>query len=115
MAASDDPEIIGKSINIGPDTGEVSINDLFNIISREMQCPVPPIYYPDRPAEVHVANCSAALSRKLLGYKPRISLQDGIHIMAGWMRKVGPAPFEYNLPIEIMTEKTPRTWSAKEI
>lgn len=115
MATSDDPDILGRVINIGPDTGEVSISELCSIVSAEMSYTGAPIYYPRRPAEVHHANCSGQLSRGLLGYRPKTSLQEGIHLMAEWIKKVGPKPFNYHLPIEIPRDNTPKTWTNKEI
>lgn len=115
LAVSNDQEILGQPINIGPDTGEVSINELFGFVRTEMGWTIPPIYYPDRPCEVRVANCDANLSRRLLQYHPETSLQEGIAKMAEWMRKVGPKDFDYRLPIEIERPNTPRTWTHKEI
>lgn len=115
MATSDDKDILGRVVNIGPDTGEVSINELCELVSAEMGYSGAPIYYPRRPAEVHHANCSGELSRGLLGYKPKTPLQEGIHIMAEWIKKVGPKDFRYHLPVEIKTDKTPKTWANQEI
>jgi UDP-glucose 4-epimerase len=42
-----------------------------------MAVEAPPIFLPGRPGEVPVAECSAAKARRLLGYAPRWSLEDG--------------------------------------
>lgn len=115
MATSDDPDILGRIINIGPDTGDVSILQLCHMVSNEMGYRGPPLHYDRRPAEVHHANCSGQLSRGLLGYKPKTSLQNGIHLMAEWIKKVGPKPFNYHLPVEILRPNTPKTWTNQEI
>jgi UDP-glucose 4-epimerase len=115
MVTSDNRDILGRIINIGPDTGEVSIGDLCEIVSMEMNYDCPPIYYHGRPAEVAIANCSGELSRGLFGCHAKTSLQDGVHLMAEWMRSVGPKEFDYKLPLEIITAKTPKTWTNKEI
>ena len=115
MATSDDKDILGRVINVGPDTGDVNILQLCHMVSNEMGYKGPPIHYPGRPAEVHHANCSGELSRGLFGYKPKTSLQQGIHLMAEWMREVGPKEFDYKLPIEILTDKTPKTWAQQEM
>ena len=113
MATANDPEMLGRIINVGPDTGEVSINEASRIVSDAMGYNGPPVYYPARPAEVHQANCSGELSRALLGYRPKVSLQDGIYRMAEWAKSVGPMPFQYNHPLEILSDKTPRTWTER--
>lgn len=115
MVTGDNPDMLGRSINIGPDSGEVSINELCAIVSAELGYRTPPIYYDARPAEVHTANCSADLARKLFGFEAKTSLQEGIHLMAEWMKKVGPKEFNYRLPIEIVRPNTPKTWTHKEI
>jgi UDP-glucose 4-epimerase len=115
MATSDDKDILGRVINIGPDTGDVNIRQLCHMISIEMGYKGEPIYYAGRPAEVGHANCSGELSRGLFGYKPKISLKQGIHLMAEWMREAGPKDFDYRLPIEILTDKTPKTWAKTEM
>jgi UDP-glucose 4-epimerase len=115
MAVSEDKEILGRAINVGPDHGAVSVLELCRMVCEEMWWEKPPIFYPGRPAEVEVANCSGKLSRDLLGYHPKTSLRDGIRRMAQWVKSVGPKPFDYHLPIEITTNKTPRTWTNREI
>jgi hypothetical protein len=32
---------------------------------------------------------------------------------AAWIQERGTKPFEYHLPLEFITEKTPRTWTEK--
>lgn len=115
LATTEDRSILYRAINIGPDEGEVSINDLYSMICYEMGYSVAPLYYPDRPAEVRVANCSADLSRRLLGYEAKTSLQEGLSKMADWMKRAGPKPFNYSLPLEIVRDNTPATWRNKEI
>jgi len=116
MVTSDDPDMLGRIVNIGPDTGDVNILQLCHMVSNEMgDKTLPPIFYGGRPAEVQHANCSGELSRGLFGFKPQTSLKQGIHLMAEWMRSVGPKEFNYHLPLEIVTDKTPKTWSQKEM
>lgn len=115
MVTSDDRDILGRVVNIGPDIGDVGILQLFHMVSNEMGHKGQPIYYGGRPAEVQHANCSGELSRGLFGYKPQTSLQQGIHLTAEWMRSVGPKEFNYHLPLEIITDKTPKTWANREV
>jgi UDP-glucose 4-epimerase len=102
--------VSGEVINIGPDDLFTSINELARVIS-----PKKPIYHKDRPQEVKLAMCSNAKARKLLDYNPQKSLKDGIIEMIEWIREAGPKEFEYNLPIEIINDKTPVTWTKKLI
>jgi UDP-glucose 4-epimerase len=60
---------------------------------------------------VYLANCSSDKARRLLRYNPQVKLEDGLKQMIDWIRSKGPRPFKYHLDIEILTEKTPVTWS----
>ena len=66
-----------------------------------------------RPQEVYLANCSADKARRLLGYRPRVKLEEGLGQMIDWIQSRGVRPFKYHLDIEILNEKTPETWSKR--
>ena len=108
-----DDDIIGETINIGPDQGEVTINQLADMILSEMKCDIKPIHLPGRPQEVHHANCSAAKARHLLNYQTKYSLQHCITETIRWIKDNGPKPFNYFVDLEIVNDKTPETWSKK--
>ena len=101
----------GMVINIGPDEESVTINELFKIVSKIMNYEGDAIYMPGRPQEVKHAVCSADLARKVLGYKTTTNLEDGLTEMAEWIKIKGVKPFNYHLPLEFITEKTPKTWT----
>ena len=106
-------DVTGAVINIGPDEEPVSINKLARhvaVVTGFMQA-LEPIYMPGRPQEVKVALCSSAKARRLLGYETKTTLDQGLLLMADHMKAVGPRPFNYHLPLEIVSDKTPRTWT----
>ena len=100
----------GKVINIGPDEEFITINELAHRISQILGFKLDPIYLPGRPQEVSHANCSSALAREVLGYKTSVSLDEGLIELAEWIKSMGPKEFEYKLPLEFVTDATPRTW-----
>jgi len=100
----------GMTINIGPDEEFITINELSSKIANILNFELKPIYMPGRPQEVFEANCSADLARQVLGYKTSVSLDTGLRELASWISSRGAKEFEYRLPIEFVTEKTPRTW-----
>ena len=104
------PGLSGEIINIGPDEEAATINELAAMLADLLSFPLKAIYITDRPREVKNATCSADKARKLLGYKTKVTLREGLISMVEWIRAHGPKPFEYHLPIEIDSPLVPRTW-----
>lgn len=105
----------GQVINIGPDEEFITINELARIISKYMGWELNPIYVEARPQEVPDANCSADKARHLLKYKTSTSLEQGIGELVDWISRQPRREFEYHLPLEIVNDKTPKTWTKKLI
>lgn len=105
----------GQIINLGPDTGEVTINQLARKVCSLMKMPFEPIYMPGRTCEVKHAMCSADKSRSLLGYDAKISFDEGMELLAQDICRRGPKPFDYRLDVEIKSDITPKTWTDKLI
>jgi UDP-glucose 4-epimerase len=103
-------------INIGPDSELISINTLAETISLILGMKnFNPIYVADRPQEVKVATCSSNKARALLGYEAKTDLVTGLMIMIDYIKTSGVRPFNYHIPLEIVNEKTPKTWVDKLI
>jgi UDP-glucose 4-epimerase len=101
----------GRIINIGPDEEFVTINELALKLSKILDFKLDLIYMPGRPQEVFHANCSANLARELLNYKTTTSLDSGLIELVNWIRSKGAKEFNYHLPLEFVTSKTPKTWT----
>ena len=102
-------------INIGPDEEFVTVNKVVEICSNITGSNLEPIHKEDRPREVKHATCSADKARKLLNYKTKVSLTDGIKKTYDYIKKRGTKEFNYRLSIEIENDLTPETWKNKEI
>jgi len=100
-------------INIGPDDEFITINELARTTSELLGFDLDPIYFPERPQEVKEANCSSEKARHLLGYETTYSLKKGLEEMVEWIKDRGPKPFDYYLDLEIINDKTPKTWKEK--
>ena len=111
MGTQDDVQC--EVINIGPDEEPITVTDLAAEIAMatKFRLPLCPIYMPGRPQEVKVALCSSDKARALLGYKTKTTLHDGLKEMVQAMVARGTRPFRYHLPIEIVSDKTPKTWT----
>lgn len=110
VKACESDSTIGKTINIGPDEEFITINKLAIEIANILNFKLDPEYMPGRPQEVFHANCSANLAREILDYKTTVSLREGLEELVNWIKINGSKEFNYHLPIELITSKTPKTW-----
>lgn len=101
----------GEVVNLGPDDEYITINELSERISYLIGSKLKPTYFPERPQEVRFANCSADKAREYLNYKTNVNLNDGLKSLIDWIAQKGPKPFNYHLPLEIVSELTPKTWT----
>lgn len=102
---------IGGTFNIGPDEHPVTINELAQAIARLLNFDLQPVYMPGRPQEVKFATCSANKIREYFNYETKVTLDESLQRMIDYIRNRGVRKFEYHLPIEIKSDKTPRTWT----
>jgi UDP-glucose 4-epimerase len=105
----------GKVINIGPDEETVTINELAQRIAKVINFNLNPIYVPERPKEVKIATCSSRLSREILGYETKVSLDEGLLELVNYIKKRGTLPFKYEYELEIVSQLTPSTWKKQLI
>lgn len=97
----------GEIVNIGPDTGTMSIKELAETICNITGSNLEPVHMASRPNEVAHAFTSSDKARKLLGYKEQQSVKDCLKEMA---EAIEPLPFIYDFPLEIVTDAMPETW-----
>ncbi|MDP3402712.1 MAG: NAD-dependent epimerase/dehydratase family protein, partial [bacterium] len=98
IVLGESPDVVGQTINIGPDEGTVTIHQLAEEIASILDFKLDPQYMPGRPQEVKYATCSAEKARRLLGYKTTVNLREGLEVMIAHIRERGVKPFEYHLP-----------------
>jgi UDP-glucose 4-epimerase len=108
-----DPKIVSQTINIGPDSEITSINELFYMLSNKLKFNKEPMYAKDRPNEVKFAICSSDKARKILKYRPKISLDKSLDKIIDYIKKNKTKKFEYNYTIEIKNSNTPEAWIRK--
>jgi len=106
---------IGETINVGPDENAISINQLADIVLKTLNSNLEPIYVDERPQEVKFAHCSADKARDLLGYNTTVNLEESITKIAEWIISKGKKDFRYHLDVEILNNRTPKTWKDKLI
>jgi len=108
-----DPNIVYETVNIGPDEETITIKEMATLVAEACDFKLDPIYLPDRPNEVKHASCSADKARKLLDYKTTTNLKTAVQHTVDYIKSNGTKLFDYNFPLEIVTEKTPKTWSER--
>jgi len=105
-----DENIKSQIINIGPDEGTITIKKLAELVSKVSGFTELPIHMPDRPREVKHAMCSADKARNLLNYETKTEVFEAIEKTCEYIRNRGIKPFDYTFPLEIVNDKTPKTW-----
>ncbi len=110
-----DRNISKETINIGPDEETTTVLELSKLVANETGFNGDPIFVKDRPKEVKDASCNSDKARKLLGYKTKTSLKESVKLTKEFIEKRGTKKFNYNLPVEIVSEITPETWTKKII
>jgi UDP-glucose 4-epimerase len=108
-----DDSVVGEVINIGPDEEAITINELAEKLQKIIGTNFEPIYTGGRPQEVKIALCSSDKARKLLNYKTSTTLEKGLTDLVEWVKNKGTKKFEYHLPIEIVSDRLPDTWSKR--
>ncbi len=108
-----DKNIVSEILNIGPDENYITINQLYKSIANILKFNQEPRYFPDRPKEVKLSNCSADKARKLLNYKTKYTVDQSLIKMVDYIKTKGVKKFQYNYDIEINNELTPKTWANK--
>jgi UDP-glucose 4-epimerase len=107
--AIDNPAAYGETFNIGADT-PYSVNQLLRAVQRAMGKDTGVIHYEAR-EEVVDAFADHSKVRNVLGYRPRVTLEDGLARMAYWVKKVGPRRAVTFGDIEI-EKNLPSAWRA---
>lgn len=105
-----DPNIVSEIVNIGPDENTITVKELAHIVAEETGFIEEFIYVPDRPREVKHAICSSDKARKLLGYKTKRDIRSSVKETIEYIKSKGTKPFDYSYPVEIVNDKTPKTW-----
>jgi UDP-glucose 4-epimerase len=101
----------GKTFNMGADK-DYSLNELSETVQKVTGIKIPPVYIADRPQEVKVAISDHTQAKKILGYKDKTSLLQGIKKTWEYARSLGPQKEEFT-EIELPSDKLPENWKGK--
>ena len=87
LRAAEMPEAQGEVINIGIGN-RLSLNSLLSILQKIIGTKREPRYESPRAAEPRDSEADISRARKLLGYNPAFSLEDGLRRTVEWYRSV---------------------------
>ncbi len=88
IAAIEKQEIHGEVINVGSGN-PTSINDLAKTVLELAGSKLGIHYVPSRPGDIYESYADVSKAKKLLGYIPRVSLQDGLRSLVNAESDVG--------------------------
>lgn len=109
-----DRNICGQVYNIGPDHNEMTIKQLAELVCKTCDTDTSIVFHTGRPREVKYAYCSSDKIRQEFNYNATITVETTIKQMVEWI-KPRVRDFEYHLPLELVNDKTPKTWTERLI
>jgi UDP-N-acetylglucosamine/UDP-N-acetyl-alpha-D-glucosaminouronate 4-epimerase len=80
------PAVSGEVINVATG-GRISLNELFRALKDLTGAAVEPIYAETRAGDVRDSQADIDKARRLLGYEPTVTLEQGLEKTVAWFRK----------------------------
>lgn len=81
-----DDEASGEVYNIAFG-GRVYMKDLYNTIAKLLKSETKPKYGPERPGDIKHSNADISKAKKMIGYNPSYSFEDGIKLCVDWYKE----------------------------
>jgi nucleoside-diphosphate-sugar epimerase len=91
LRACEAPEASGEIINVATG-GRISLNQLFEEMRKLVGADVRPSYGEPRAGDVRDSQADIDKARRLLGYQPIVSFEDGLRQTVDWYKSVGATP-----------------------
>jgi nucleoside-diphosphate-sugar epimerase len=79
------PGASGEAINVATE-GRVSLNELLRALQRIVGTSLEPIYAEPRVGDVRDSQASIAKAKRILGYEPAVSFEEGLRRTVAWFR-----------------------------
>jgi nucleoside-diphosphate-sugar epimerase len=90
LRACEAPAVSGEVINVATG-GRISLNQLFETMRGLVGATVEPTYVEPRPGDVRDSQADISKARRLLGYAPTVSFEDGLSRTIEWYRTAAAA------------------------
>ncbi len=83
LAASAGPEAVGEAMNVG--CGErITLLELIEGLNGVLRASLEPVFCPPRPGDVRHSEAAIERAARLIGYRPTVSVEDGLVETARW-------------------------------
>ncbi len=86
LRACEAPAAAGHVINVATG-GRISLNELLRVMNETVGTDLQPIYQDARVGDVRDSQADIAKAEGVLGYAPRVSLEDGLRATLAWCRE----------------------------
>ncbi|MEW6183489.1 MAG: SDR family oxidoreductase [Bacillota bacterium] len=83
LLACSAPKAPGEVLNVGCGN-QITVNQLLTDLKRIMKSDVTPVHQEARPGDVRHSLADITRARKILGYEPAVSLQEGLQKTVAW-------------------------------
>jgi nucleoside-diphosphate-sugar epimerase len=85
LAAAEAPDVAGEVINVAAG-GRISLLDLVETLRRILESRVEPTFGPVREGDVRDSQADITKAKRLLGFSPSVSLEEGLRRTVAWYR-----------------------------
>jgi UDP-N-acetylglucosamine/UDP-N-acetyl-alpha-D-glucosaminouronate 4-epimerase len=85
LRACEAPNVAGEVINVATG-GRISLNELLRVLNGLVQTSVHPVHKGPRAGDVRDSQADISKARRLLGYEPSVSLEEGLRRTLDWCR-----------------------------
>jgi nucleoside-diphosphate-sugar epimerase len=85
LRACEAPGASGEIINVAT-AGRISLNELFETTRALVGASVEPVYGPPRAGDVRDSQADISKAKRLLGYEPIVSFEEGLRRTLEWYR-----------------------------
>jgi nucleoside-diphosphate-sugar epimerase len=86
LRACEAPKASGEVINVAT-AGRISLNDLVRVMNSIIGSNVTPVYKEPRAGDVRDSQADISKADRLLGYRPTVSLDEGLKLTLDWFRR----------------------------
>ena len=107
LLAGESADAVGRTINLGSGKA-VSISELAARVARAAGCGEPRLVHDaSRPGDVFLSIADTRLAEKLLGFRPAVSMDEGLARLAAWYAGCGRTPESMMLASEVVRNWEP--------